>query len=155
MPTDIEIAKKFLETVPPLVRIIRSEIRCVAGKEMTVPQYRILANIQLGMCNVGTIAENHGVSQPAMSKMVEALVKRGLISREHSEKDRRQISLSLTKNGHELFLKIQKATQVHLAVEIKKLEKKEKLNLFRSMNTIDSLLAKNKIFQNHKRGRLL
>src|SRR5690606_8070856 len=116
---DNQLANEFLEVIPPLVWIIRSEIRSSAAPILTMPQFRVLANIHNGMNTVSEIAAHQGVSQPAMTKMVNGLEKRGLVRREVNKKDTRQVFLSLTAKGKRLHRQTWKATQLRMAKRLK------------------------------------
>src|SRR4051812_38360955 len=128
---DQDRARKVLETVPRCMRVIRTEMRSAARSELTVPQFRILAHISIGCGKATQMAENLGVSLVAMSRMVDGLVKRGLVGRAPLEGDRRQVLLGLTPKGERLFEDVRAAVQTSIAGRLKKLSpmKKEKLDL--------------------------
>lgn len=98
----------YLDTIPVAMRILRAEMRKEAAEYLSVPQFRILANLSHGSSAVNEIAALHGVSQPAMSKMVDCLYQKGLLLREVDENDRRRSELSLSAEGRKLFKKIQR-----------------------------------------------
>ena len=99
-----EIAKntayQVLDVVPLVMRTIRSEFRQRRSADLSVPQFRTLAYTQN---NAGTslsdLACHIGLTLPSMSKMVDGLVDRGLITREGHADDRRRICLKLTEPG--------------------------------------------------------
>ncbi len=121
MPTPNRLAKLILQVVPPSMMRIRSEMRANNPSNLTIPQFRIIANISHGRNTITEIAKHHGVSSPAMSKMVDGLVKKGLIERVESSEDRRQVALRLTTKGQALFKKIRRQTQLRLCTKIEKL----------------------------------
>lgn len=126
------------------MRRIRSNLRIAASDELTVPQFRILAHIRGGLRHVGEIADLTDVSQPAMSKMVDGLVSRGLIRREPDRQDRRLIALRLTPKGSTLFRHVQKTAQKRLGEQLQSLNSSEKRSLIRALNLIESVLSDNK-----------
>jgi DNA-binding MarR family transcriptional regulator len=105
-----DFAALYMEVIPKAMTILRSEARQEAKEFLSIPQFRILANISRGMKSVGEISQHHGVSQPAMSKMVEALVQKQLLARSVDPNDRRCSVLKMTPQGKTLFLKIKKQT---------------------------------------------
>ncbi|MBS3788241.1 MarR family transcriptional regulator [Candidatus Bipolaricaulota bacterium] len=52
--------------------------------------------------NVGSIARRLQIAQPTASRLVDSLVKKGVIKRERSETDRRKVKLELTEKGKSL-----------------------------------------------------
>ena len=137
-----DIASQFIEIAPKMVRTTKAEIRHVAQGKITHPQYRILANINRGTNTVSQIALNQGVSQPAMSKNVDALVRKGLIDRVPQSTDRRQITLQLSKKGNTLFQKLKTLAAARLAEKFKVFSPSELAELHDSLTTLDSLLKK-------------
>ena len=131
---DNELSKLLLEVVPPLIRLIRAEIKNAASGTLTFPQFRVLANIHRGLNTVGEIAEHHGVSQPAMTKMVNHLVEMGYIEKTKSFADARCSILVLTSKGKKTRQKIWDKAQTQLSGHLGSISKKD------SKTIIDSLL---------------
>jgi DNA-binding MarR family transcriptional regulator len=155
MGSELELAKRFLDVIPPLMHELRTEVRSAALDRLTVPQFRILANIHRGLCHVGEIADHHGVSQPAMSKMVDKLVNQGLIKRVTHESDRRHFVLSLTAKGVSLYQEVKKQAQDQLGLKLKGLSQKERGELIKSLEQIESLFLrktkkKERPYENHE-----
>ncbi|MGB7435753.1 MAG: MarR family transcriptional regulator [Candidatus Acidiferrum sp.] len=91
------LSRELLDLSSALKKIVRQELRAQAGAQApTLTQFRILHAIKRGVCHVGKLSEEFGISQPATSIMVNAMVKRGLLKRVPHPKDRRQIELHLT-----------------------------------------------------------
>jgi DNA-binding MarR family transcriptional regulator len=95
---DIETAKLLLEVIPRTMRIVRTEIRQIAGGEFTTPQYRLLAKLSREPSTNQELALWMGVSAPSISKMIDKLASRGLVAR-GAGSDRRQISIRATPKG--------------------------------------------------------
>lgn len=109
-----QFSELYTDIVPGAMRLLRHEMRLEASGILTVPQFRILANINRGLDSINAISKLHGVSQPAMSRMVEGLVERGLVCKEQTDKDRRCYKLSLSGEGAELFKSIRMSTRGRL-----------------------------------------
>lgn len=137
-----DLAKKMLEVVPPLLNLIRTEVRECAKPSLSVPQFRVLANINRGLNRTGDIAGHHGVSQPSMTKLVNNLVENELVYREHDEKDRRSIHLHLTTKGRTTFNNIKKQAYKKLAVKFGCLEESELDELLQLMDAAEKFLHK-------------
>ena len=76
----------------------------VAGSELTFSQFKLLKLVALTDAHtIGDVATFLGVSNAAASKAVDALVRRGLLSRTEAEADRRAVQLSLTEPSRRLL----------------------------------------------------
>jgi len=71
--------------------------------ELTLPQYRILWLLDAGPTISSTLAGRLAVRPPTVTAVVDGLAARGLVERRHSERDRRQVSHSLTPAGRRLL----------------------------------------------------
>ena len=99
----LSLAQLFLQTIPEAMQIVRKEVHLVAKPNLTIAQFRVLANVKNGMFHISEIAEHHGVSQPAMSKLVEVLVQKKYLLRISDTIDKRAKKLSLTEEGKRAF----------------------------------------------------
>lgn len=134
-----EIAKKLMDTIPPSMNWIRTEMRADMKEELTVPQFRILANIFRGNNVACDIAKSQGISQAATSKMIDGLVAKGYVEREANVDDRRHFHLNLTVAGDAFFKKTRKSAQVKLKEQIKCLDENDRENLARGLMVLEKL----------------
>jgi len=95
-------AIEVMETVPLIMRFIRSQMRRQGALNLSVPQFRSLTflNRHPG-ASLSDLAEHLGVTRPTASATVERLVQRGLINRADDPTERRRVALTLTANGEE------------------------------------------------------
>jgi len=100
-----EVIDKFWESIPPAWRETRNTIRRVAVENfsMTVGQFQVLRRIRKGIDTVSTLAEANRTSRSSVSKAVDVLVNKGLVSRLPDERDRRHVHLTLTDEGQRLL----------------------------------------------------
>ncbi len=110
-----ENAKLILDTVPPVMRSIREEMRGVARGKFTVPQFRILNKLRKGAQTNSALAEWMGVTAPTMSRMIEPLEKKQFIIREYNPSDRRSQTLTLSASGKREAEKIRRHAQERFA----------------------------------------
>ncbi len=89
----------LLEVIPRMMRIIRTEMRQLGKHKLTVPQFRVLLQLSQQPMSNQDLAGWMGVSAPTMSKMIDNLVKRSLITRKTEMKDRRAVLVAITKKG--------------------------------------------------------
>ena len=96
------------ETVPLLIGLVRTIRDCCQQKEdemcqqlaLTVSQFAcLLAMPETGALNVHQFAEAMGLSPSRASRVVDSLVREGLLERQTTDDDRRQQHLTLTSAG--------------------------------------------------------
>src|SRR5512137_2718402 len=93
-------AQEILEVVPAVMRIIRAEMRRHRTADLSVPQFRTLAFIDRNVAaSLSDVAEHIGLTLPSMSKIVDGLVMRKLVTRQTHPTDRRRMTLALTPRG--------------------------------------------------------
>jgi len=74
-----------------------------AGEEVTLTQYRALVVLgSRGPQGVAVLAEALAVTPPTASRLVERLVRKGLVRRRSDRRDRRQVRIGLTEAGRRL-----------------------------------------------------
>jgi len=101
------------------MRFLRSEIRQHRRVDLTVPQLRALAFLSNhDAASLAALAEHLGLSWPAASRMVDTLVRRGLVTRAAQAADRRRIAMSLTARGRAAFDVARSAAQAALAARL-------------------------------------
>lgn len=138
-PFEFQVAKEILDSIPRLMARIRAEMRAMAKPQLTIAQLRILAKLNQKSSSISEMAEWQGVSAPAMSKMVGILETRGLARRVTQSQDRRQVEVSLTKDGKETFLSIRKAVRQRLAARIQSLSDTKKQLISDAIKVLDQI----------------
>ena len=73
-----------------------------SGAGITAPQFKVLINIYKGNIRPADICKNLQMDTGAMSRMIERMVKSGLVDRHRNEQDKRQVILALTEKGQAL-----------------------------------------------------
>ncbi len=114
-----DCARELLEVVPPIMRVIRAEMRSQATPDLSVPQFRVLSylNRHVG-ASLSEVAEHIGLTRPAMSVLIDGLVNRKLVARQTDPGDRRRLTLSLTRQGQSLYSAARQHTQARLAARL-------------------------------------
>ncbi len=85
-------------------RVVQERLRTEIGRPVTLSQLELLIVIERSApVSVGRVARLLGVSNPAASKSVDRLVRRGLVRRGESTADRRTVVLELTADGRSLL----------------------------------------------------
>jgi DNA-binding MarR family transcriptional regulator len=117
-----ECAHAVMQTVPVVMRAIRTEMRRNGAPLLSIPQVRTLAYLHRspGSC-LFPLAEHLGVTRPTASTIVERLVRRGMVSRAEDPRERRRVVLRLTPLGLQHFRRTRRATQEWMATVLSRL----------------------------------
>ncbi len=113
----------MMEVMPKAMQALREEMRESRGGYLSVPQFRVLAAINRGLTHNKEIGELLGVSEAAISRMIDLLATEGLIKKGVNKADRRLTVLSLTTAGQKFFNTAKSSARARL---------KSKLDLFTS-----------------------
>ncbi len=97
------LADLMMEVMPKAMQSIREEMRKGRGDRLTVPQFRLLAAVNRGICFNKDLGESLGVSEAASSRMIDFLVQDGLIKKGNHKSDRRLTVVTLTSEGLKLY----------------------------------------------------
>jgi len=103
----LDIARSLYEIAGPIFVSLKEQVNPASDKarshpdvkELSFTQLRILLAIEYGKDQVGKLARSAHVAQPAMSKIVDHLIRLGFARRDPHPTDRRRIKLSLTPKG--------------------------------------------------------
>ncbi|MFZ5857620.1 MAG: MarR family winged helix-turn-helix transcriptional regulator [Chloroflexota bacterium] len=112
-----DLIETFWETIPPIWRQTRGQIRGVAAErfKLTVEQFQALRRIRKGYDSVSALAEEGRLSRSQASRAVDVLVNKKLVKRLTDADDRRHIHLSLTEKGQQTLSGIYAETEAWLA----------------------------------------
>ena len=132
-----DCALEILEVVPSIMRAIRSEMRNRRTPDLSVPQFRVLTflNRHPG-ASLSEVAEHIGLTPPSMSKIIDGLVARRLITRQEAEDDRRRVHLALTELGKTLLEAAYQDTRARLTEMIAGLSSTQYAAILESMETL-------------------
>jgi len=136
-------ACEVLDTVPLIMRFIRSQMRSHRIAGLSVTQFRVLLFIsRYRESSLSVVAEHVGLSLPSVSRMADSLVTRGLLVRQTRPDDRRAISLSVTARGEKAVNAARKATQAELEGQIATLDAEERGMVLQTMQALRPVFGK-------------
>jgi DNA-binding MarR family transcriptional regulator len=103
----LDLALNLYEIAGPIFVSLKEEVNPAGHKDrshpdvkgLTFTQLRILFAIEYGKDQVGKLARSAHVAQPAMSKIVDHLIRLGFARRDPHATDRRKIKVTLTPQG--------------------------------------------------------
>ena len=127
-----------MEVIPKLMQAIREDMREGRGERLTVAQFRVLAAINRGINHNKVIGERLGVSEAAISRMIDIMEQDGLIKKSTNKSDRRQSDLSLSSEGIKLFNKIKSDAKSKMKKKLSVLSADESLALTKGLEILKS-----------------
>jgi DNA-binding MarR family transcriptional regulator len=96
---ETECAAVLMEVVPSVMRSIQAEVQ-TERTGLSLRQFQALTFLSDRRgASLSEMADHLGLRLPASSKLVDALVGHGLVTRADSHTDRRQLTLALTRRG--------------------------------------------------------
>ena len=111
-----DAAQQVMDVVPVVMRTMRAKLRERRAADISVPQFRTMAYINRNNgASLSDLSAHIGLTLPSMSKLVDGLVSRNLISRIGDSQDRRKICLSLTPQGRDELKAAYGHTQKYIA----------------------------------------
>ncbi|HVL90505.1 MAG TPA: MarR family transcriptional regulator [Actinomycetota bacterium] len=110
--------------------------------EISPTQFRALAFlVQRGPHNASDLAETLAVGRPAATKLVDRLVRSGMIRREPHPTDRRQVILEATGEGFEVVQAVQRCRTRRLAAVLGAIEPASRKALAKALPALTDALA--------------
>jgi DNA-binding MarR family transcriptional regulator len=92
-----------------------------------------------GPQTIGALARREGVATPTMTRIVDALVRDGIVTRTSVEGDRRQVRLTATEDGRRLMERGRARRIERLAGEVGALRPKQQKILERALEVLEAL----------------
>jgi DNA-binding MarR family transcriptional regulator len=145
-------AQEILEVVPAVMRIIRAEMRRHRTADLSVPQFRTLAFIdRQADASLSDVAEHIGLTLPSMSKIVDGLVTRKLVTRQTHPTDRRRMTLTLTARGQTALQSSRAATRACLAEDLAALSDRQREIVTQALEILQPIFTPQG--ETHRSGR--
>lgn len=137
-----ECTREVLETVPSVMRVIRSELRKHRARELSVPQFRTLNFLSRNKgASLSEVAEHIGLTLPSMSTLVDGIVTRNFAVRRTHPHDRRRVTLELTDRGQMILRSARDATRDYLAQKLESISLEDRSKVAESMRILRSIFA--------------
>ena len=143
MPQRVQsAARQVLEAVPLVMRTIRAQLRSHRRADISVPKFRAMSYIDRNEgASLSDLASNIGLTLPSMSKLVDGLVSRKLVTRVSDALDRRRICLALTPLGREELKAAYVFTEQYLAAQMAGLSEADLQAIAHSMQVLKGLFS--------------
>jgi DNA-binding MarR family transcriptional regulator len=115
-----------MDTVPPVQRFIRTEMRRQGASGLSIPQFRALGFLAREPgSSLSAVAEHLGVTPSTASMIADRLVQRGLVQRITHPDERRRIQLTATPSGEALLQQARAATREKVAAVLAHLSEEQ------------------------------
>jgi DNA-binding MarR family transcriptional regulator len=129
-------ARALLDTVPLVIRVIRGQM-CRHRSGITIPQFRALCFVRSSSgISLSAVADFIGLSLPAMSRLVDGLVEKGLMERRSCQDDRRHVRLSVTEAGEATIDEARALASQHLSEALTDLSARQRATIVSAMSTL-------------------
>jgi DNA-binding MarR family transcriptional regulator len=131
------VARQLIETVPLVMQFMRRQMRRASKQELSIPQLRTLYFVSIhDRPSLSCAADFIGLSLPAMSRLVDALVRKGFITRTACEDDRRHVRLGISAAGRAALDVAWKGTHARLSKEVDSMSSEDRATLASAMNIL-------------------
>ena len=135
-------ARRILETVPIVMRVLRREMRSGVEENLSVPQFRVLAFLSGAPgASLSEVADFVGVAGGTASAMVDRLVRRGLVAREEHPEERRRVMLELTSDGTDVLERARAHTRRRVAKRLTALTPSQLETVSKGLDLLDRALG--------------
>ena len=134
-------AELVMETVAMVTRAIRREMRRHRPAELSMPQFRALGVVRHHPgASLSVVAGHIGLTTASASKLVDSLVKKGLVIRADSPDDRRKVVLNATEDGQRALEVARAAALGRLAGMLAALDEPDRSAVIRAMDVLRGVL---------------
>ncbi len=140
--TPEQCAAEVMETIPLVMRVIRSKMRRHGSPSLSVPQFRTLMFLYRHPgSSLSSLAEHLGVTRPTASAITERMVQGGFVDRREHPQERRQVVLKLTEAGLNHLQQIRQTARTDIAEMFADLSEAQRLYL------VEGLAVLSKVFE--------
>ena len=124
--------------------LVTVSVRSLAAAEehVTLPQFRLLMLLNgHGETNLVTLADRLLVNSSTALRMVDRLVKRGLVSRRVNPASRREVLLRLTENGQRIVDEVTARRREEIAAIVVKMPAQDRIGLVKALRYFATALG--------------
>jgi DNA-binding MarR family transcriptional regulator len=138
--TNVEAAA-LLDALAAVRRALGSEAPLENGESIAIGQFLALRALSVRDRTATELARAISVRLPALTQIVDGLVRRGWVERYDDPSDRRRVCLRLTDSGRDVYLQARHGAEGRMARLIEHLNERERRALFRGLDVLRSALS--------------
>jgi DNA-binding MarR family transcriptional regulator len=142
MKTDLAV--ELIRTMQLVQRYVRRYLVKESRAGFSMSQIRILSVLVENSYSLSDLAEFVGVEVTSMSRMIQVLEKRDLVSRQISARDRRKVHFELTPKGRKAHAKVSTVVREQLRGHLKNLSRPEAEEIERALEILQGLFKVNR-----------
>ena len=118
-PTSPEVKATLLAYLDALALAEPIQARLWQLAEITLTQVQVLRALREGPLALGRLGQANGLSATSVTRLVDRLERRGLVSRRRESEDRRLVQVHLAPEGERLLgeIKVMRGSNLHQAVD--------------------------------------
>ena len=137
-----QCAQAIVDTVPLIMRAIRTEMRSHRDVNLTIPQFRALLFVsrQQGS-SLSRVADHLGLTSATTSRLIEGLVRQNYVQRNVVASNRRQVNITLTQPGMKMLDSALQQTRRNMSQKISGLPEKHCLSIISSMQILNEIFS--------------
>lgn len=140
--TDALLAERVIDAALAVTRMVRAEVRRHEPGGLSASQVGTLAFLDWRAgASLAEVAEHLGLGAPAASRLVDELVRRGLIARAAVAADRRRIALRLLAPGKRALASARAVGRGPLQERLSALSEEEKTQLSDAVTSLRRLMG--------------
>ncbi len=142
MTSSRQTAALVMDIVPLLTRLMRKKFREKRVGDLSMAQFRTLAFLDANQgASLSDAASHIGLGLPSMSRLVDALVNRKLVTRATHGGDRRRVCLTLTRQGKRELEEAHKHAQAYFTDKLSELSDEERDRVSETMDLLCKLFT--------------
>lgn len=143
-PAREPIGFEILRSIRRIIRRVSQYSRDLSHEaDLTVPQLiclKAIAESDVEQITVGMVSEKVSLAPATVSRIIERLVRKGLVDRRRWETDRRKVYLQLTPAGAERFATLPTPLDERFLERLRELPEQERRALFAALERIVALM---------------
>ena len=118
-PASAEVKATLLAYLDALALAEPIQARLWQLAEITLTQVQVLRALREGPLALGRLGHANGLSATSVTRLVDRLERRGLVSRRRESEDRRLVQVHLASEGERLLgeIKVMRGSNLHQAVD--------------------------------------
>jgi DNA-binding MarR family transcriptional regulator len=135
-----QAAEEVMEALSAVHRAVRREMRRARPGEISMQQFRTLGILAHHPgASLSLVAQHLGLTTASTSRLVDGLVREGLISRLDAPEDRRRLVLTLTDKGQDVLKATKESALGKLAQKLAQLSDAERSDVLKGIAVLRHL----------------
>ena len=127
---------------PMVARKILAATRSKTNQVSSDLQFRLLISLMIGPMTPTEISQDHCISKPNVTSLINKLIEGGLAQRSHDEKDKRVVFVTITDKGRKAVYRKRKIIKAYMLEVFAQFDAAEIEQIFSGVEKFRNLLIK-------------